>query len=317
MRITDSSDTIGQTTWRIINPEDLDRNNEDDAPYGSWNYDISNGSQSDIVVVYLESDQYADLKLDVTIGDKVEAGNHTVYVRVVEEGVDAQDARYFDLPVTVQVREDVQPGRLEITDTSSSVVRFTSGEFQTVEYSIDNQNNIPLDVVITLENEPQGWDVLVRASSDQTGGSFLLLTLPAYSSKDFSLAITPPNNLKNGETVQFDLKVTPMDEEVPYDSEFTQTSKQIYQTSCEGPSCFVNELVNPEPQTLALGLGLCAAFIFAVYRRGQASGTIFEEETFEYEDEKELEPLESDLPEPVLEDDDDDDLELLDELEAL
>ncbi|MDP6361975.1 MAG: hypothetical protein QF633_01920 [Candidatus Poseidoniaceae archaeon] len=317
MRITDSSDTIGQTTWRIINPEDLDRNNEDDAPYGSWNYEISNGSQSDIVVVYLESDQYADLKLDVTIGDKVEAGNHTVYVRVVEEGVDAQDARYFDLPVTVQVREDVQPGRLEITDTSSSVVRFNSGEFQTVEYSIDNQNNIPLDVVITLENEPQGWDVLVRASSDQTGGSFLLLTLPAYSSKDFSLAITPPNNLKNGETVQFELKVTPMDEEVPYDSEYTQTSKQIYQTSCQGAGCFVNELVNPEPQTLALGLGLCAAFVFAVYRRGQASGTMYEEEIFEYEDEKELEPLESDLPDPVLEEEDDDDLELLDELEAL
>ena len=317
MRITDSSDTLGQTTWRIINPEDLDRNNEDDAPYGSWNYEISNGSQSDIVVVYLESDQYADLKLDVTIGDKVEAGNHTVYVRVVEEGVDAQDARYFDLPVTVQVREDVQPGRLEITDTSSSVVRFNSGEFQTVEYSIDNQNNIPLDVVITLENEPQGWDVLVRASSDQTGGSFLLLTLPAYSSKDFSLAITPPNNLKNGETVQFELKVTPMDEEVPYDSEYTQTSKQIYQTSCQGAGCFVNELVNPEPQTLALGLGLCAAFVFAVYRRGQASGTMYEEEIFEYEDEKDLEPLESDLPDPVLEEEDDDDLELLDELEAL
>ena len=317
MRITDSSDTLGQTTWRIINPEDLDRNNEDDAPYGSWNYEISNGSQSDIVVVYLESDQYADLKLDVTIGDKVEAGNHTVYVRVVEEGVDAQDARYFDLPVTVQVREDVQPGRLEITDTSSSVVRFNSGEFQTVEYSIDNQNNIPLDVVITLENEPQGWDVLVRASSDQTGGSFLLLTLPAYSSKDFSLAITPPNNLKNGETVQFELKVTPMDEEVPYDSEYTQTSKQIYQTSCQGAGCFVNELVDPEPQTLALGLGLCAAFVFAVYRRGQASGTMYEEEIFEYEDEKDLEPLESDLPDPVLEEEDDDDLELLDELEAL
>jgi len=221
------------------------------------------------------------------------------------------------LPVTVQVREDVQPGRLEITDTSSSVVRFNSGEFQTVEYSIDNQNNIPLDVVITLENEPQGWDVLVRASSDQTGGSFLLLTLPAYSSKDFSLAITPPNNLKNGETVQFDLKVTPMDEEVPYDSEYTQTSKQIYQTSCQGAGCFVNEFLDPEPQTLVLWLGLFAAFVLAVYRRGQASGTMYEEEVFEYEDEKELEPLESDLPEPVLEEEDDDDLELLDELEAL
>jgi stringent starvation protein B len=62
---------------------------------------------------------------------------------------------------------------------------------------------------------------------------------------------------------------------------------------------------------------LCAAFVFAVYRRGQASGTMYEEEIFEYEDEKELEPLESDLPGPVLEEEDDDDLELLDELEAL
>jgi len=44
---------------------------------------------------------------------------------------------------------------------------------------------------------------------------------------------------------------------------------------------------------------------------------MYEEEVFEYEDEKELEPLESDLPEPVLEEEDDDDLELLDELEAL
>ena len=74
---------------------------------------------------------------------------------------------------------------------AGSLVRFTSAEFQTVEFIIENENNIPLDVVITLE-EPLGWDALIRASSDQTGGSFLLLTLPAYSSKDFSLAITPP-----------------------------------------------------------------------------------------------------------------------------
>jgi uncharacterized membrane protein len=219
--------------------------------------------------------------------------------------------------VTVQVKEDVQPGRLEITDTSSSVVRFASGEFQTVEYSIDNQNNIPLEVVITLENEPQGWDVLIRASSDQTGGRFLLLTLPAYSSKDFTLAITPPTNLKHGETIDFDLKVTPMDEEVPYDSDYTQTSTQVYATTCEGASCFFNEIVDPEPQTLVLGLGLCAAFVFAVYRRGQASTSGFEDEVFLYEDDKELEPLESTLPEPVMEEEIDDDLELLDELEAL
>ena len=316
LRITDSSDTLGQTTWRIINPADLDRNTEDNSDYASWDYTLSNGSESDIVVVYLESDQYADLKLDLELGSTVEAGNHTVYVRVVEEGVDAQDARYFDLPVTVQVKEDVQPGRLVITDSSSSLVRFSSSEFQTVEFIIDNQNNVPLDVVITLE-EPQGWTALIRASSDQVGGNFLLLTLPAYSSKDFSLAITPPDNLKNGETVEFELKVTPMDEEVPYDSEYTQTSKHVFSTACDGAACFVNELVNPEPQTLALGAGLCAAFVFAVYRRGQRSANIFDDEDFEFEEEMKIDPLEDDIPAPVMEEDVDDDLELLDELDSL
>ncbi len=316
LRITDSSDTLGQTTWRIINPADLDRNKEADTDYASWEYSISNGSESDIVVVYLESDQYADLKLDLELGDNVEAGNHTVYVRVVEEGVDAQDARYFDLPVTVQVREDVQPGRLVITDASSSLVRFTSGEFQTVEFIIANENNVPLDVVITLE-EPNGWTALIRASSDQVGGNFLLLTLPAYSSKDFSLAITPPDTLKNGETIEFNLMVTPMDEEVPYDTEYTQNSKHIFSTACEGPSCFLNEIIDPEPQTLALGIGLAAAFIFAVYRRGQLSGNVFEDEELEYEEKVWEESVESDIPPAVVEEEEDDDLELLDELDAL
>ena len=316
LRITDSSDTLGQTTWRIINPADLDRNKEADTDYASWEYSISNGSESDIVVVYLESDQYADLKLDLELGDNVEAGNHTVYVRVVEEGVDAQDARYFDLPVTVQVREDVQPGRLVITDASSSLVRFTSGEFQTVEFIIANENNVPLDVVITLE-EPNGWTALIRASSDRVGGNFLLLTLPAYSSKDFSLAITPPDTLKNGETIEFNLMVTPMDEEVPYDTEYTQNSKHIFSTACEGPSCFLNEIIDPEPQTLALGIGLAAAFIFAVYRRGQLSGNVFEDEELEYEEKVWEESVESDIPPAVVEEEEDDDLELLDELDAL
>jgi hypothetical protein len=316
LRITDSSDTLGQTTWRIINPADLDRNKEADTDYSSWDYTLSNGSESDIVVVYLESDQYADLKLDIALGDNVEAGNHTVYVRVVEEGVDAQDARYFDLPVTVEVRKEVQAGRLVITDASSSLVRFTSGEFQTVEFIIDNQNNVPLDVVITLE-EPQGWESLIRASSNQAGGNFLLLTLPAYSSKDFSLAITPPDNLKNGETVEFSLIVTPMNEEVPYDSDYTQRSKHVFSTACEGGACFVNEIVNPEPQTMVLGVGLAAVFVFAVYRRGQRSAGPFEGE-FEYEEKVvDVEALMSELPEPVVEEDEDDDLELLDELEDL
>jgi len=318
MRITDSSETFGQTIWRIKNPAELDRNletPEGNPDYGTWDYEISNGTESNIVVVYLEADEHVDIKLDLTLRSKVEAGFHTIYVRVLEEGVDSEEARYFDLPITVEVRDDVQPGQLEITDASTEIIRFESDEERNINFQIDNQNNIPLDVVITLE-EPVGWNGLIRASSDQNGGSFLLLTLPAYSSKDFSVAVTPPSNLKDGDDVKFTLTVTPMDEEVPYDSEFTQIMSFSYKTECSGVGCLMNEIMNPEPQTLALGMGLAFVLIFAVYRRGKNAGGM--SEPYQKWAEEELD-LGLETVEPVVESvvEEDDDLELLEELEEL
>ena len=318
MRITDSSETLGQTTWRIQNPADLDRNLESpegNPDYGTWDYSLSNGSERNIVVVYLEPDEHVDVKLDLTLRSKVEAGFHTIYVRVIEEGVDSEEARYFDLPITVEVRDDVQPGQLEITDSSSEIIQFESSKERNINFKIDNQNNIPLDVVITLD-EPNGWEGLIKASSGQNGGSFLLLTLPAYSSKDFSVTVTPPSNLKDGGESVFTLTVTPMDEEVPYDSEYTQVMSFTYQTKCNGASCLINEIMSPEPQTLALGLGLAFVLVFAVYRRGQNSGIMNEEHQNWIEEEavEELQ-LEEMLQEVKVEADDD--LELLDELEDL
>ena len=141
----------------------------------------------------------------------------------------------------------------------------------------------------------------------------MLLTLPAYSDKDFSVSITPPDNLKDGERIQFTLTVTPMDEEVPYDAEFTQTVPFTYLTNCNGIGCFMNEIANPSTQTLALGAGLVLVMVFAVYRRGQSSGALVEAKV-NWEDEQFDANMiqEATVPEPVVEEDDD--LELLDEL---
>ena len=57
--------------------------------------------------------------------------------------------------------------------------------------------------------------------------------------------------------------------------------------------------------------------MFAVYRRGQRSANIFDDEDFEFEEEMKMDPLEDDIPAPVMEEDVDDDLELLDELDSL
>ena len=316
VRVTDSTDTVGQTTWKLINPKDLERNKDSDIGYTNWDYSITDSSQNDVIVVSLESGSYADIELEIELPSNVEAGNHTVYLQIREEGVESSEARYFDLPVTVEVSEEVQPGNLPITQ-KSEFTRFSSEEKKSIEFRISNDNNVQLDVFIELE-EPEGWEGEISASSTQVGGGFLFLTLPAYSSKDFFVELTAPSNLKDGSEVDFTLKVTPMDDEVPYAEEFNQISKFTFKTECRGVSCLLNEIYQPEPQTIALFAGLLAILFLAVYRRGRynSSNYLIEEVPQELEMESD-EGL--DIPEPVSEDslEDDDDLELLDALDEI
>jgi hypothetical protein len=315
VRVTDSSDIAGQTTWKLINPKDLARNIDAEMGYSSWDYRITDGSNNDIIILTLESESYSDINVDVTLPSNVEAGNHTIYVQIREEGVDSDEARYFDLPLTVEVNEDVQPGNLPITQ-KSEFTRFSSEEKKSIEFRITNDNNVELDVFIELE-EPEGWDGEITASSSQAGQGFLFVTLPAYSSKDFFVELTAPANLKDGSEADFALKVTPMDDEVPYSEEYNQLSKFTFKTECKGLSCLLNELYEPEPQTLALLAGLVGLFIIAVYRRGKYDSTAHQFVEVPLEEQMKLEE-EIDVPEPVVEETIvDDDIELLDALDEL
>ncbi len=316
IRVTDTSDIAGETTWRIVNPKDLSRNIDADMGYTTWDYSITDTSGNEIIVVNLAPDTYADIDLTIELPENVAAGNQTIYLRVAEEGVESNEARYFDLPIVVRVEEDVQPGRLPITQ-KSEYTRFTSEETKNIEFRIVNDNNVPLDVVIELE-EPTGWDGEIAALSSQDGGGFLLVTLPAYTSKDFFVELTAPANLKDGSDVEFVLRVTPMDDEVPYNSTYTQLSKFNFKTECTGFSCLVNEVYDPEPQTLALGAGLVVLFIFAVYRRGRYDSSVANITQLPEELQSKLEEsdeMEFDIPEPVTEEDDD--IELLDALDEI
>tara|TARA_B100000035_G_scaffold131955_1_gene112185 strand:+ start:1058 stop:4012 length:2955 start_codon:yes stop_codon:yes gene_type:complete len=318
LRITDSSDTgSGSTTWKIVNPRDVEQNAENNPKYAAWDYTISNGSNSNLVAVNLAPDEYIDMKLEITLRGQVEAGEHTVYTRIIEEGVEIDDARYFDLPVKVVIQEEVIPNRLEITDKTEKS-RFAPGEAKNLEYRISNQNNIPLDVVIRLD-QPDGWDGAIRATSSQTGSDFLIINLPAYSSKDFSVTMVAPEDLKDSEEAQFEFRVTPMNNETPFDDAYVQKFTFSYMTECSGANCLFRELVNPEPQTIVFYVVLLALLFYARGRSGR-SEEAYDDASFYDDFEKEVEPIddEDDLPAPVLaQEDEDDELELLEELEDL
>ncbi len=320
LRITDSTNSgAGQTTWKIINPRDVERNADANPKYTAWDYTISNGTNTNIVVVNLAPDEYADIKLEVTLQGQVEAGEHTVYTRIIEEGVDAEDARYFDLPMKVVIREDVVPGRIELTDKTEKS-RFAPGEDKNLEYRISNQNNIPLDVVIRLD-APDGWEGAIRATSSQLGSDFLIINLPAYSSKDFSVTMTSPEALKDSNSVAFEFKVTPMDNETPYAEEYQQKFVFNYMTECSGPSCLLRELINPEPQTMVFYVLIGALVLYAARRGRTNQGEFYDYDKVEVDlDASGMEEMDDDLPPAVIAtapEDDDDDLELLDELDDL
>ena len=142
--------------------------------------------------------------------------------------------------------------------------------------------------------------------------------MPAYTSKDFFVELTAPDKLKDGTDVEFILKVTPMDDEVPYNVSFTQLSKFTFKTECSGLGCLMNELYDPEPQTMLLGAGLVLLFVLAVYRRGRYDSSAAEVVEIPLEEQEkaddETDELEMEIPAPVTEDDD---LELLDELDNI
>ena len=183
---------------------------------------------------------------------------------------------------------------------------------------ISNQNNIPLDVVIRLD-QPDGWEGAIRATSSQLGSDFLIINLPAYSSKDFSVTMVAPDDLKDSEEVDFEFRVTPMNNETPFADEYVQRFTFSYMTECAGAVCLFQELINPEPQTMVFYALLLGLLFYARGRGGRSPKKEHEFDEFiveEYEDDTAAE--DDDLPPPVVAQEElDDDLELLEELDDL
>ncbi len=266
IRITDSSEDAGTTNWVIKNPSAVQRNIDEDPSYATWMYDITDVEGNIALVASLTGGQYVDVKLEMTVRQQVEAGLHTIYMQVAEESDGDDEPRYFDLPLTVEISSEVEPGRLAVEQKTQST-RIGAGETIDVEYRIENQNNVELQVFITLDT-PEGWDGTLD------GGDFVSLSLPAFSTEDFTLEITAPTNVKNGQMVDFQLTVVPMDEENPYPCNpeicYTQEPTFSFKTESSGIiNAIMSELADPEPTTMVMFLSVLVLLGFGIYRRGQ------------------------------------------------
>lgn len=266
VRITDSSENAGTTNWVIKNPSAVQRNIDQDPGYATWMYDVTDVEGNIALVASLTGGQYVDIKVEMTVRQQVEAGLHTIFMQVAEESDGSEDPRYFDLPLTVEISSEVEPGRLAV-EQKTQATRIGAGESLDVEYRIENQNNVELNVIITLDT-PEGWDGYLD------GGDFISLSLPAFTTKDFTLEITAPKNVKNGQLVEFQMTVVPMDEENPYPCNpeicYTQEPTFSFKTESSGiVNAIFSELSDPEPTTMVMFLSILVLLGFGLYRRGQ------------------------------------------------
>ena len=319
IRVTDSTNSTNQNTWRVKSPGSLDKNTDVDPAYGTWNYSILDDNDSAVVALRLISGQSSDIIVTIDMRDQVTAGNHTLYLRITEENVE-EDARYFDLPLIIEINEDVRAGRLNV-ERLTALSAFLPNQAQDIEFRIENDNNVPLDVVITASDIPAGWGAKLSTTSSSSGRDFVILEIEAFSTKEFTMTMIAPADVVAGSDVKVQMEITPMDDEEPYAEKYTQRPIFIFSTTCEGLPCLINAATDfQSPQTKALYAGILLVGGLALYRRGKSSSSnddkwgdgdvVFEEDGFGMELEE--------LPEPVMSDEDlDDDLELLDELEDL
>ena len=100
-----------------------------------------------------------------------------------------------------------------------------------------------------------------------------------------------------------------------------QTFTFQYVTECTGASCLFGELTNPEPQTMVFYVILGVLLLYAARRGRQQPAQHFEafipdKETEQLFEEESTE-MDDSMPEPVIAQDEDDDLELLEELDDI
>jgi hypothetical protein len=245
-------------------------------------------------------------------------------LRITEE-IAEDEPRYFDLPLTIRVEEDVVPGRIFIERVTGQTAFLPNAE-QEIEFRVENDNNVPLDINILAESLPTGWDADFSVSGTSNSGKYVQLEIGAFSTNEFILILRAPENIVSGQdvSVTFEVSLRDPDGEIPYDMdendvEYTQHPTFKFQTACTGFSCIINAATNfDSPQIIGLYVGIILVLGIAIYRRGQSAAmygyAMKEEAMVEELFSEELE----DLPESDLSDEElDDDLELLEELEGL
>jgi len=308
VRITNSM-TSGESAswWRLQNPASLEENTDRDPAYGQWQFMILDEDGDAVPRVSLGPGDFTEVFVTVTLTSQVIAGNHTIYLRIIED-IDDDDPRYFDLPIVFEI--EAGDPELQIVQVSPNY-ELLPGEAYSIQLKVKNNGNGPLTILLDAEVEVSGWSVDIEGPSGSP-----LIELEAFEEATFNLEVTVPESANNGQQVPLQITATPFDTEQSWPEEYTAT---ITVTVTVGISSLldilVNEITHPRLSTMVIGL-VSILLLFAgvqsrMNRRRWTAHLAYLESLGEGDEDEETEGEDSDLPSPVtsIEEEDSDDYE--------
>jgi len=301
------------TDWLIVNPQNLDRNidvnlypDSANEKYGLWQYDITDNNGDPSPRVQLAPGDTALANLDITLTSQVIQGNHTIYLRIREDITDVSVARYFDLPLTVEIGQDDPTIEIKLY---SQIPVFQPGMEEEITMVVQNDGNSDVMVLLGAEVAGGGW----TASAFMANTTSPVVTVEAFSQEFFTVRIRAGDDALNNDNVEVLVSATPFSEDESYPAEYTAEMDVTIRVSINGVFGVIwKELQHPRPSTIAIGLGVVILLVAAVTgRKNRIEYIDVWVDDDEAEDDSELE-----LPDLVnAEDDDsysDEDIELVD-----
>ena len=296
VRITNSM-TSGESAswWRIQNPASLEENTDRDPAYGQWQFMVLDEDGDAVPRVSLGPGDFTEVFVTVTLTSQVVAGNHTVYLRIIED-IDDDNPRYFDLPMVFEV-EAGDPD-LQIVQVSPNY-ELLPGEAYSIQLKVKNNGNGPLTVLLDAEVEESGWSVDIEGPSGSP-----LIELEAFEEATFNLEVSVPDSANNGEQVPVHVTATPFDTEQSWPEQYTAEATVTLTVGISSLlDILINEITHPRLSTMVIGLVgillLFAGIQSRMNRRRWTAHLAYLESLGGDDDDDGDEDEDSDLPAPV------------------
>lgn len=311
------------TDWLVKNPALLERNIDDvvypdaNPVYGLWVFNIKDMNGDSAPMVQLAPGDSITLDMDIFLTQQVVEGNHTIYLRIIEDIQDESEARYFDLPIVIEVAKS-DPD-LSIHQVSQ-LPPLQPGEARSIQMKVRNNGNSEFIVLLSsnLRSCPEPGEASIDewcADVDSATGSEVISIQP-FSEATFTLHVQAPDSALNGEEKVVVITAKPISEEESFPDSSTAEKPVTVQVNVGNPLAIIwQEITHPFQRWTTMLLMFGAVVLVVAWVMGRKNRVTYIDDWVD--DELEIDEEELDIPDPISDEADDDDSYDDDEIELV